>query len=216
MKRILTALACSCAFATACNAQMTAAQKMAFGGAALPYDRELQYFSIRRLQDGSSPRFVILDSASKAYGAEVSVYGVAANSYNGYLKNGTANDFIFGSNGSATDNFFMRVRTALTWGNIGNARAIVKFMDGTITLNGSAIGSFDPALPLAQSSSALQVGDNWLSFDFYYVKVWGSDGSLIFDGIPVRKDGECFIYNKISGALIAKAGLGDVIAGPER
>lgn len=32
MKRILTALACAFAFAMACNAQMTAAQKLAFGG----------------------------------------------------------------------------------------------------------------------------------------------------------------------------------------
>lgn len=32
MKRILTALACSCAFAMACNAQMRAARMMAFGG----------------------------------------------------------------------------------------------------------------------------------------------------------------------------------------
>ena len=49
----------------------------------------------------------------------------------------------------------------------------------------------------------------------YYCKIFNNE-SLVFDGIPVRKDGIGYIYDNVSKKLFANKGTGDFILGPDK
>lgn len=48
---------------------------------------------------------------------------------------------------------------------------------------------------------------------FYYVQIY--DGSILFDGIPVRVGQTGYLYDKVSGKLFGNSGTGDFILGPD-
>ena len=51
----------------------------------------------------------------------------------------------------------------------------------------------------------------------YYFKIYDAEtGELIYDLIPVRKNGEGFLYDKISGFMFRNQGRGSFIIGPDR
>ena len=49
----------------------------------------------------------------------------------------------------------------------------------------------------------------------YYCKIFNSNG-LVFDGIPVRKNGVGYMYDKVSGQLFGNSGTGDFVLGPDK
>jgi hypothetical protein len=51
-----------------------------------------------------------------------------------------------------------------------------------------------------------------VSAKIYSYKMWQGD-TLVFDGIPVRKDGKGCLYDRVSGTLFENAGTGDITYG---
>jgi hypothetical protein len=49
----------------------------------------------------------------------------------------------------------------------------------------------------------------------YYCKIFNNEG-LVFDGIPVRKDGIGYMFDKVTNQLFGNNGTGEFILGPDK
>ena len=205
MKRILTALAC--AFAMACNAQMTAARMMAFGGAALPYDREVAYLESSGTQyidtgvkASSLDRWelefgaVVVNTSAAFWGAknEGGMISTAWITSTGAIRYG----------GSFAYNF-------QTWRNLREKNAIV-ISSGAITLNEQTVTGPPFIDTYSTQNIYLFACNNLTSVGCI---CWGMkryvNNILTIDYIPViDRAGVACMYDRVSKKLFYNSGTG--------
>ena len=53
-----------------------------------------------------------------------------------------------------------------------------------------------------------------LSTKIYYCKIFDNNDNLVFDGVPVRKNGIGYMYDKVTKRLFGNNGTGNFILGP--
>ena len=84
---------------------------------------------------------------------------------------------------------------------------------GSVTANMNPVASY--CLGASVVPSGTSASSNYGAARFYSCKIY-TGGVLVFDGIPVRKDGRGYIYDRISGRMCGNAGsAGSVTYGPD-
>lgn len=208
MKRILTALACSCAFAMACNAQMTAARMMAFGGAALPYDREVEYLESSGTQYiDTGVKASSLDRWELEFGTVVVNTGAA---FWGAQNDGgdrLSSAWITSTGGIRYGGGFQYVFS--TWRGLRAKNAIV-ISSGAITLNGQTVTGPPFIDTYSTQNIYLFACNNITSVGCI---CWGMkryvNNILTIDYIPViDRAGVACMYDRVSKKLFYNAGTG--------
>lgn len=90
---------------------------------------------------------------------------------------------------------------------INGAKYTASNSDSTQDLGGSLHIFGD----LKQDSADVAV-PNWR----FHSLVWTKGGDVVLDLIPVRKGGEGFVYDRVSGRLMGNSGTGRFILGPDK
>lgn len=88
----------------------------------------------------------------------------------------------------------------------------------TIFINNSNRGSFTRNTQVNESNFLLfgaNGNSNHSSLMIYEFSLFSSDG-VIFDGIPVKKNGIGYMYDKVSGQLFGNSGTGNFILGNDK
>jgi len=106
--------------------------------------------------------------------------------------------------------------------NVG--RTTYSLSSSVITINKSfavatAITNTQRILVFRAAKNATRVTPTDVSngvYRLYYLKLWGANDALIFDGIPVRKGQVGYLYDKVSGNLFGNSGSGTFTLGPDK
>lgn len=189
------------------------------GGAALPYDAEVEY-----LESTGTQRIDTGVLATLAYGCKIDLEDVATASYNCFIRNNTSNDFCIGSNNSNPLSSYLRLRSALTWANGIGAKKSFEIKNGVIKANGSQVGTYDASMPLAANANVIGLfaslgGGTPAKCKIFSCEIYESNSVLVRDFIPVRvgSGGSAvgYMYDRVSGQLFGNAGTGAFVIGPD-
>ena len=215
------------------------------GGKSLPYEAEVEYLG-KDLRTASNrgayidtgiitngnTKVVVEYSESTRTRHNVWVYGVriSAGSYRyGLLFYGTLGNASWqeqSDKGLRYDynkaNKFITLNTTDASAN----RLLFESTKGTFEVNGTQYSSVSAAiyntgyslyLFALNTAGTMTFDDIYSDAEFYIHKAQiYNDEQLVFDSIPVRKNGKGYFYDKISGKLFGNAGTGEFILGPDR
>jgi len=195
-------------------------RRRAYGGKALPYDAEVEYIE----STGTSGFYIDtgISRPSTFASAEIQTK-VQFTSTSGRQIAGAINDFYFGVNANRWEcNYDTYKGTADT-----NIHDLAKRMTITnnrnylnVYLDGSSIWSNNITYQTSQFGVNIGIFNysvnstvGWQA-RIFSAKVYVND-ELVFDGIPVRKDGVGYLYDKVSGQFFGNQGTGAFIIGPD-
>ena len=188
--------------------------------AGLPYDVEVKW-----LESTGTQYIVLPTTAGQCYGFDLSVTDVATTGYNVYVGNGTTNDSCVGVDNGNINSSYIRIRTTLTFSRNTGAAKQISAKNGTITVNGSNIGTYDASLPLGNNNNAMAI----FAYSFgsfrsicrvMSYKLYGANWKLLLDVIPVRfmnelGQSEGAMYDHVSHKLFRNQGTGSFVIGPD-
>lgn len=203
---------------------MLGARTAAWSGKALPYDAEVEYLAAdvggQRLATPYIDTGVHLTGwSSVAIGYQeydtTQYYPGIFSSRKSPVNHNTSYTLLghdrldcgYGSTGSWTRNTNVR---HLMLQNTSGALTIT--LDGSVvrTVN---IGNFISAETTILFADRQNVG---LKGAIYYFRIWDENGTLVFDGIPVRRGNVGYLYDRVTGELFGNAGTGAFVIGPDK
>lgn len=101
-----------------------------------------------------------------------------------------------------------RITARIEWNGVA-PKSMVLYIDNTLVASSTS-----------NNLTPLTIEDTlWLMHrsNYGYAKVYEckliQDGTLVFDGLPVRKNGVGYLYDRVSGELFGNAGTGDITYG---
>jgi hypothetical protein len=187
---------------------------------ALPYDAQVEY-----LQSSGTQYINLPLSVAKGTYFEVGGEMIALHPSNSKYSIFSANPYqqcearfySSASNVNTYDSFFGNVSTSGGWGMaVGQKQTFMLSTTGIETSNGT---SKTLSRPLTAAITAFRIFGGYRNsnrfptkFCSFYIKV---GDTLVYDLIPVRKDGVGYMYDKISKELYGNAGSGSFTYGDD-
>lgn len=182
---------------------------------SIPYDAEIEY-----LESSGTQWIDTLIHPTTGYGFEL-YGGFTAFNNNEFFGGGNNYDNGLGicTHGSGTYGIVVGTTEVCTLSAINNVMHLFLVnSDGTVYIDNEYKGQSTTSMPDGNYTmnifrhSATKVTQ---AEKIYYCKIFNNE-SLVFDGIPVRKDGVGYMFDKVSKTLFENKGTGDFILGPDK
>lgn len=188
--------------------------------ASIPYDAEIEYLENTyrdwintgiKLTDDMG--FKIIFESTTEIGAGHPMCGVFQSSSGGNLclRFGASYLFVVYDGTTYVDTKVNKNTT------VGNRTTVTVNIEHEVFVNDVKKGSFSRDTQVNESDFLLfraTGNSNYTPSKIYEFSLFTSDG-VIFDGIPVRKNGVGYMYDKVSHQLFGNSGTGSFILGPD-